>query len=531
MVRQTPVDRRGRHACRTFEAGSPGAQQRLRRPRRPQRRHHAGSCWRWQRSAVMGAAAVAGAAPAGAHGRDRRGGGKARGKSFRLTVLGTTDTHGNVFNWDYFKDAEYDDSAHNDIGLAKVATLVKPMRAERGGRASCSPSTRATRSRARRWPTTTPRSSRSPAARCTRWRAAMNAIGYDAAALGNHEFNYGIDTLRDVRVAAATSRCWPPTRSTGRTGAPAFPPYVIKTFELAHGTPTCKVGILGLTNPGHRDLGQGATSRARWSSPAWSSRPRSACRELKRAGVRRRHRRRATPGPTPSSSYGDALPYPRTPARWSPSRCPASTRSWSATRTRRSRSASSPTRGPASRCCCPSRCKWGMRLPVMDFDLEQAATAAGRSTTAHAAPAQLQHRAEDPRGVAGCCAQHHTRRRLRQLGDRHVAPRRCRRPGAATRTRRRSTSSTSCRPTRSRRPWPAPPTPRCRCCRSPRRSTATRAFPAGDVTMRDVAGLYIYDNTLLGVRLTGAQVQGLPGVLGAVLQAGHRHRPVRPGRT
>ncbi|MGH1553913.1 hypothetical protein ACRAWF_23950 [Streptomyces sp. L7] len=25
---------------------------------------------------------------------------------------------------------------------------------------------------------------------------AMNAIGYDAAALGNHEFNYGIETLR-----------------------------------------------------------------------------------------------------------------------------------------------------------------------------------------------------------------------------------------------------------------------------------------------------------------------------------------------
>ena len=25
---------------------------------------------------------------------------------------------------------------------------------------------------------------------------AMNLVGYDAAALGNHEFNYGIDTLR-----------------------------------------------------------------------------------------------------------------------------------------------------------------------------------------------------------------------------------------------------------------------------------------------------------------------------------------------
>jgi 2',3'-cyclic-nucleotide 2'-phosphodiesterase/3'-nucleotidase len=32
-------------------------------------------------------------------------------------------------------------------------------------------------------------------------------------------------------------------------------------------------------------------------------------------------------------------------------------------------------------------------------------------------------------------------------------------------------------------------------------------FPAGDVTIRDVAGLYIYDNTLLGVKVTGAQVQ------------------------
>ena len=31
------------------------------------------------------------------------------------------------------------------------------------------------------------------------------------------------------------------------------------------------------------------------------------------------------------------------------------------------------------------------------------------------------------------------------------------------------------------------------------------SFPAGQVTIRDVAGLYIYDNTLLGVQVTGAQ--------------------------
>ncbi len=38
--------------------------------------------------------------------------------TFRLTVMGTTDLHGNVFTWDYFKGAEYDDATHNDVGLA-----------------------------------------------------------------------------------------------------------------------------------------------------------------------------------------------------------------------------------------------------------------------------------------------------------------------------------------------------------------------------------------------------------------------------
>ena len=52
--------------------------------------------------------------------------------TYRLTVMGTTDLHGNVFNWDYFKNAEYDDSAHNDIGLAKVSTLVNAVRKQRG---------------------------------------------------------------------------------------------------------------------------------------------------------------------------------------------------------------------------------------------------------------------------------------------------------------------------------------------------------------------------------------------------------------
>src|SRR4051812_7302237 len=80
---------------------------------------------------LTGAAALAAAglaAPAFADddldelGDERRGNRRHR---VRVTVLGTTDSHGNVFNWDYFKNKEYDDSAHNDIGLAKIHTLVK----------------------------------------------------------------------------------------------------------------------------------------------------------------------------------------------------------------------------------------------------------------------------------------------------------------------------------------------------------------------------------------------------------------------
>src|SRR6476619_8080452 len=58
----------------------------------------------------------------------------ARGtKRVRLTVLGTTDLHGNVFNWDYYKDKEFDNAAHDDIGIAKVTTLIKGVRHDRRG--------------------------------------------------------------------------------------------------------------------------------------------------------------------------------------------------------------------------------------------------------------------------------------------------------------------------------------------------------------------------------------------------------------
>ena len=113
----------------------------------------------------------------------------------RLTVLGTTDLHGNVFNWDYFKNLEFDDKDHNDIGIAHAATLIKAARARLGRQPVLTldagdtiQGTPLAYYYARIDPITG--GSTHPMAN------AMNLVGYDAAALGNHEFNYGIDTLR-----------------------------------------------------------------------------------------------------------------------------------------------------------------------------------------------------------------------------------------------------------------------------------------------------------------------------------------------
>lgn len=93
------------------------------------------------RSAAAGAGvALAGgvvAGEAGAAAPSGHGHGESHAKRYSFTVMGTTDLHGNVFNWDYFTDKEYDDAAHNDVGLAKISTLVEKIREERGAATRC----------------------------------------------------------------------------------------------------------------------------------------------------------------------------------------------------------------------------------------------------------------------------------------------------------------------------------------------------------------------------------------------------------
>ncbi|MFZ4130710.1 bifunctional metallophosphatase/5'-nucleotidase [Streptomyces cellulosae] len=204
-----------------------------------------------KKSAVTGAGvALAGtvATPA-AEAAPEAGRGKKPVKRYALTVMGTTDLHGHVFNWDYFKDAEYQDPAGNAQGLARVSTLVNRIREERGREntllldaGDTIQGTPLTYYYAKVDPITAEGGPVHPMAQ------AMNAIGYDAVALGNHEFNYGIETLRKFE-----EQCDFPLLGANAVDAktlkPAFPPYFVKTFHVK-GAPPVKVAVLGLTNPG-----------------------------------------------------------------------------------------------------------------------------------------------------------------------------------------------------------------------------------------------------------------------------------------
>jgi 2',3'-cyclic-nucleotide 2'-phosphodiesterase/3'-nucleotidase len=173
----------------------------------------------------------------------------AGGRTHDLTVLGTSDTHGSVYNWDYYRDAEYADGAGNHVGLAKVATLVNRIRAQRRGRATLVldagdtiEGTPLASQYAVREPITST-GAEHPMAR------AMNLIGYDAVTLGNHEFDYGLPLLdRWIRQLGFPALAANAVHVD--SGLPAFRPFVVKDIAMGRAVPALRVGILGLTNPG-----------------------------------------------------------------------------------------------------------------------------------------------------------------------------------------------------------------------------------------------------------------------------------------
>jgi 2',3'-cyclic-nucleotide 2'-phosphodiesterase (5'-nucleotidase family) len=152
--------------------------------------------------------------------------------SVQLVVVSTTDVHGRLTGWDYFADRP--DSLR---GLARAATIVDSVRAANPGRVVLLDAGDLLQGNPLTY----------VAARVQPFEvhpviAAMNMMRYDAAAIGNHEFNYGLEVLDRAIAKARFPFLAANTFRPG--GGRAYPAYAL--VERAG----VKVGIVGATTPG-----------------------------------------------------------------------------------------------------------------------------------------------------------------------------------------------------------------------------------------------------------------------------------------
>jgi 2',3'-cyclic-nucleotide 2'-phosphodiesterase / 3'-nucleotidase len=192
----------------------------------------------WSRRVIASAAglllAVAGSAPTAA-------------ATLQLRILETTDVHMNLLSHDYYLD-----KPTAEFGLARTATLIKAARAEvrnsvlfdNGDLIQGSPMGDQV---ARVQPLA--EGQVHPAMK------VLNALGVDAANIGNHEFNYGLPFLRralsgakfpyvNANVVLAGSADDKPEQ--------AFTPYTILERRLTDDTGaahTVKIGVIGFVPP------------------------------------------------------------------------------------------------------------------------------------------------------------------------------------------------------------------------------------------------------------------------------------------
>ena len=158
--------------------------------------------------------------------------GDSRADSVDLVIAATTDVHGRIRAWDYFTD-----KLETVRGLSRVATIVDSLRGVAPGRVIVLDAGDLLQGNPFAY-TVFLRSGKEPNAIV----AAMNAIGYDAAAIGNHEFNYGVPYL-DKAVSEAR---FPFLSSNVHKldGSHAYKPWTIVDRAGV------KVGIVAGTTPG-----------------------------------------------------------------------------------------------------------------------------------------------------------------------------------------------------------------------------------------------------------------------------------------
>ncbi len=149
-----------------------------------------------------------------------------------IVILGTSDIHGNVRNYDYFTDSVPTGSSQR--GLTKILSYVKGVLAANPNTILIDNGDTIQGTPLAYYFEMVDTAPMNPLA------ASMNAMGYVSATVGNHEFNYGPDVLNKFQDEANF-----PLLSANVTGCRdyTFQPYVIEDVGGV------QVGILGLTPP------------------------------------------------------------------------------------------------------------------------------------------------------------------------------------------------------------------------------------------------------------------------------------------
>ncbi|MES5819547.1 5'-nucleotidase C-terminal domain-containing protein [Streptomyces sp. RG80] len=450
-----------------------------------------------QKSAVTGVAVAA----AGAVAATPAQAAERKPRTWSFSILGTTDLHSHVFDWDYYLDKAYSDAKGNSVGVARVATLIKQQREAKGEErvllvdaGDIIQGTSLAYYFARVRPITDKGAPKHPMA------VAMNHMRYDAAALGNHEFNYGIEVLRKFE-----SQCRFPLLGANaldaKTLKPAFQPYTVKRICVP-GAPDIKVGILGLTNPGIALWDKDNVS-GKMVFPGLVEQAKKYVPRLRALGCDVVFLTDHS-GLDGSSSYGDELPYVENASNLVAQQVPGidailvghthvEVPSYTVTNTETGEDVL------LSEPYC-----WGYRLSVFDFELELV-RGQWKVTKKSAQTLNPNTVDEDPEIKKLLEADH-------ELVVKYVNT------AVGTCTEDLSAAE-SC--------WKDVPIMdfihqvqmdavkaglSTADAALPLISVAapfsrTADIPAGSVTIKDIAGLYIYDNTLYGKKLTGAQLK------------------------
>ncbi|AHM03086.1 2',3'-cyclic-nucleotide 2'-phosphodiesterase [Roseibacterium elongatum DSM 19469] len=158
-----------------------------------------------------------------------------------LRILATSDLHAHLMPYDYFRDCPDD-----KVGLLRVAERIIAARAacentlllDNGDTLQGAPLGDAAVSEIM------------PRGRTHPMIAAMNTLGYDAATLGNHDFDFGLEAL----AAAMAGACFPVVLANIRRtdGVPLAPPRALlrrKVVARCGTSHTLRIGVTGVAPP------------------------------------------------------------------------------------------------------------------------------------------------------------------------------------------------------------------------------------------------------------------------------------------